>query len=89
MASDHALVEVMDETISALRVLDLNRLEALERQIAGLAMARFVIHPSEMNLIRTKRDVLEGVLHNSASNLSALNRLYGRDTRDRWEHSAR
>jgi hypothetical protein len=89
MASDHALAEIMDETISALRVLDLNRLEALERQIAGLAGARLVVHQSEMNLIRTKRDVLEGILHNSASNLSALNRLYGRDTRDSWEHSAR
>ncbi|MBN9617897.1 MAG: hypothetical protein BGO25_16525 [Acidobacteriales bacterium 59-55] len=89
MASDHALVEVMDETISALRVLDLNRLETLERRIAVLAGVRLVVDQSGMDLIRTKRDVLEGVLHNSASNLSALNRLYGRDTRDRWEHSAR
>lgn len=89
MAGDHALVEVLDETISALRVLDMNRLEALEQQMAGLAGVRLVADQPEMNLIRTKRDVLEGVLHNSASNLSALNRLYGRDTRDRWEHSAR
>jgi len=89
MASDHALVEVLDETISALRVLDMSRLETLELQIAGIAGVRLIVHQAEINLIRAKRDVLEGVLHNSASNLSALNRLYGRDTRDSWEHSAR
>ena len=89
MASNHTLVEVLDETISALRVLDANRLETLERQVVGLASAGLIVHRAEMNLIRTKRNVLEGVLLNSASNLSALNRLYGRDTRDPWEHSAR
>jgi hypothetical protein len=89
MASDHALVEVLDETISALRVLDLSRLETLGRRIAGLAGSRLVADQAEMDSIRVKRDVLEGVLHNSASNLNALNRLYGRDRRDQWEHSAR
>lgn len=89
MATGQGIAEVLDETISALYVLDLNRLEALERQIAGLAGLRLVADQAEMNLIRTKRDVLEGVLHNSASNLNTLNRLYGRDTRDQWEHSAR
>ena len=89
MAADHGISEILDETIVALSLLEVNRLETLERHVAGLASARPIVDRAEMNLIRAKRDVLEGVLLNSASNLTALNRLYGRDTRDRWEHSAR
>jgi len=89
MAIDQAIADVLDETIKALGLLDLNRLETLERRIAGLAGSRLVADQSGMISIRAKRDVLEAVMRNSVANLNALNRLYGRDKRDRWEHSAR
>jgi hypothetical protein len=89
MAIDQAVAEVLDETIEALSLLDLSRLETLETRIAGLAGSRLVADQSGMDSIRARRDALEGVLHNSASNLNALNRLYGRETRDQWEHLAR
>ncbi len=89
MAIDQAVADILDETITALSLLDLNCLEALEKRIAGLAGSKLVADQAGMDSIRARRDVLEGVLHHSASNLNALNRLYGRDTRDQWEHSAR
>lgn len=89
MAIDQTVADILDETVTALSLLDLNCLEALEKRIAGLAGSKLVVDQAGMDSIRARRDVLEGVLHHSTSNLNALNRLYGRDTRDQWEHSAR
>ena len=86
MAIDQAIADVLDETIKALSLLDLNRLEALEKRIAGLARFRLVADEARVHSIQAKKYALERVLHNSASNLNALNRLYRRDARDPWEH---
>jgi hypothetical protein len=87
--NEQPLIEILDQTIRAFSLLDLNRLETLERQIHELAGSRLSSDRAGMNLIRARRDMLEGVLHNSASNLNALNCLYERDVRDPWERSAR
>ena len=87
--NEQPLIEILDQTIRAFSLLDLKRLEMLERQVHELAGSRLSTDRAGMDLIRAGRDVLEGVLRNSASNLNALNRLYERDVRDPWERSAR
>ncbi|MEO6909622.1 MAG: hypothetical protein ABI158_01690 [Edaphobacter sp.] len=89
MTTGVAIANVLDETIEALCLLDANRLEILERRLAHLAQSRFVASQSEMDRLRAKRAVYKDILRHSASNLNALNRLYGRETRGPWEHSAR
>jgi hypothetical protein len=85
MMTCQALGDVLDETIQALAVLDLERLQILEEKITGLAESKFIADESGINAVLAKKRVLELVLHDSASNLNALSRLYGRNTRDPWE----
>ena len=85
MATGEAVADLIGETITALARLDVVSLQALEERAVMLAQSNLIADATCMDLIRAKRRVLEVVLGHSESNLNALNRLYGRDTRGRWQ----
>jgi hypothetical protein len=85
MAIEQALGDALDETIHALAILDLDTLHAIELRMAALAQIKFVADRHGADSILAKKRVLELVLYHSESNLNALRRLYGRNTRDLWE----
>lgn len=84
MATCQAVATVLDETIQALALLDLERLQILEEQTAALAESKLVGDGAGIGAVLVKKRVLELVLDDSASNLKALNRLYERNMRDPW-----
>jgi hypothetical protein len=86
MAIDQAVADVLDETIQALTVLDFNRLQVLERRISAFASSGARCSRDSFDLIMAKKRILELVLQNCETNLKALNRLHGRNTRDQWAH---
>ena len=86
MAIEQAITDVLDETIRALAHLDLDALKAVEERVTVLSQSMLIADEACIASILRKRHVLELVLHHSESNLNALQRLYGRNTRDRWEH---
>lgn len=86
MTTGQAVEDVLDETLKALASLDLESLQAQEAQVAVLAQSDLILDGLSRASVLMKKRVLELVLHKSASNLNALNRLYGRDTRDSWGH---
>ncbi|HZY61319.1 MAG TPA: hypothetical protein VFE38_02270 [Edaphobacter sp.] len=87
MASCQAIAFLLEQTVDALALFDLERLRNLEREAASLADAP--LHPgnAELQTLIAKKQVLERVLQQSTSNLDALNRLYERRTREQWERS--
>jgi hypothetical protein len=85
MAIEQALGDALDETIHALAILDLDALQAIERRLTTLVQSGPVVDGIGVDFILAKKRVLELVLSHSESNLNALRRLYGRNTRDLWE----
>lgn len=85
MAIEQALGDALDETIHALAILDLDTLQAIEQRLTMLAQSQLVADGFNIDSILAKKRVLELVLSHSESNLNALRRLYGRNTRDLWE----
>lgn len=85
MTTCQAVADVLDQTIQALALLDLERLQILEEQTAALAESKLVGDGAGINAVLGKKRVLELVLDDSASNLNALNRLYERNMRGSWE----
>jgi hypothetical protein len=85
MAIEQALCNALDETVHALAILDLDTLQAIERRMTMLAETQPVTDGLDIDSILAKKRVLELVLYHSESNLNALRRLYGRNTRDLWE----
>ena len=85
MAIEQALCNALDETVHALAILDLDTLQAIERRLTTLAQSQLVTNGIDIDSILAKKRVLELVLYHSESNLNALRRLYGRNTRDLWE----
>lgn len=85
MAIEQALCNALDETIHALALLDLDTLQAIERRMTTLPQSQLVTGGIDIDSILAKKRVLELVLYHSESNLNALRRLYGRNTRDLWE----
>lgn len=86
MAIKQALEDALDETIHALALLDLDALRAVEERLAVLTQSTLTVDEASIGSILRKKRVLELVLQHSESNLNALQRLYGRNTRDLWEH---
>lgn len=86
MTTGQAVAKVLDETIKALGSLDLESLQVQERQITALAQSHLIADDAGITSVLAKKRVLELVLRSTASNLNTLNRLYGRNTRDPWEH---
>lgn len=89
MGTCQAIASLLDDTIGALALLDLDRLQSLEREAEVLACAKPIRDKAGVHTVLEKRCVLERVLNESASNLAALNRLYERRTREQWERSLR
>jgi len=85
MAIEQVLCNALDETIHALALLDLDALQVIERRLTTLAQSRLVMDGINVDSILARKRVLELVLYHSESNLNALRRLYGRNTRDLWE----
>jgi hypothetical protein len=86
MAIDQTVADALDETIKALTILDLNRLQTLEERISALAKYSIVCSTGSLSSILAKKHLLELILQNCESNLAALHHLHGRDTRDQWAH---
>jgi hypothetical protein len=86
MTIDQGVGEVLDQTIQALTVLDLNKLQALERRISAMAESDVEWNRDSFPSLVAKKRLLELVLQNCKSNLDTLNRLYGRNMRDQWAH---
>ena len=84
--TSEAVVDVLDRTIRALALLDLEDLRILEDRIAVLAQSDLIADDAGRNMVLRKKRVLELVLDESASNLNVLNRLFGRNMRNLWEH---
>lgn len=89
MAIEQAIANVLDETVRALALLDLDTLKAVEERAAVLSRSPLIADEICIASILRKKSVLELVLYHSESNLNALQRLYGRNTRDLWEHLPR
>lgn len=88
MDIEQALGDALDETVHALAILDLDTLQAIEQRLTALGQSVCFEDKIGANcslLIGAKKRVLELVLYHSESNLNALRRLYGRNTRDLWE----
>jgi hypothetical protein len=86
MAIDQAVGEVLDQTIQALTLLDLDKLQALAKRISAVAESNVEWNRDSVVSLLAKRRLLELVLQNCKSNLDTLNRLHGRNTRDQWAH---
>jgi hypothetical protein len=86
MAINHAVADVLDQTIQALTLMDLNKLQSLERRISLLAESNATCDREGLPSLLAKKRLLELILQSCKSNLDALNRLHRRNTRDQWAH---
>lgn len=86
MQIEQSVTEVLDEAIHALTVLDLNKLERLEERVAALSRSNTACRSEDAGAILEKKRLLAMILQNCRSNLDALNRLHGRNTRGQWAH---
>jgi hypothetical protein len=86
MASDQVVADILDETVQAIRMLDLNRLKNVEEKISALAQYSITCAKGNLITILVKKHLLDTILQNCESNLDSLNRLHGRNTRDQWAH---
>ena len=85
MATDHVLEDLLDETIAALALMDVEKLEALGERVELLPQVNAVCSRDNGKTLAKKR-VLEILLENSKSNLWLLERLYKRGATVRWQH---
>jgi hypothetical protein len=86
MAIDQAVADTVDETISDLGILNLNRLQTQEERISALAKYSIGCSRGSLSSILAKKHLLELILQNCESNLATVHRLHGKDTRDQWAH---
>ena len=84
MTTNGALADILDETVTALRDLDLDTLQALEQRIVALAKSGEGYERDDAGLVLSKKRLLEIVLHNCQINLDALKRLHARNMRKQW-----
>jgi hypothetical protein len=84
MTTNHALAEILDETVKALRDLDSDALQVLEQRIVSLAKSSESYERDNVGLILAKKQLLEIVLQNCQVNLDALTRLHARNMRKQW-----
>ena len=84
MSTSVALADILDQTVAAFRDLDLDALEALEKQIVTLAEAGARFELDEAGPILSKKRLLEFLLQNCQVNLDALTKLHARNLREQW-----
>jgi hypothetical protein len=86
MAIDKVVDEILDQTIQALTLLDLNKLQSLEKRIATAAESNVVFDRGNLTSLLAKKRILELLLHNCKSNLDTLDHLHKRNVRGQWAH---
>jgi hypothetical protein len=86
VTSDQAVAEILDETVQAITVLDLNRLKTAEEKISALARYSIAWGKGGIDTMLAKKHLLDLILRNCESNLDSLKHLHGRNTRDQWAH---
>jgi hypothetical protein len=86
MGIDQAMSDVIDQTIQALTLHDLNKLQALERRVSEMAESNVAWNGDIHLSLLAKKRLLELILQNYKSNLDALSRLHRRNMRDQWAH---
>jgi hypothetical protein len=84
MSTNATLADILDKTVAALRDLDSDALEALEKQIVTLAEVGARFELDEAGPILLKKRLLEFLLQNCQVNLDALTRLQARNLREQW-----
>lgn len=80
------LIETLEEANRALIALDLNKLESLEVRIAELATSASANRSNTIGTVLAKQQLLNLILQQCRSNLNALHRVHGRNSRDQWVH---
>jgi hypothetical protein len=85
MAIDQVLAGILGETVSALSLLKLDKLQDLETRMIELAQQNLKVRAEDAKAALAKKRLLELVLHNCAFNLDSLKRLHARNTRSQWE----
>jgi hypothetical protein len=83
MGTCQAVADLLDETIDALAVMDLDRLQVLEERSAALCGVK-INYDKNIHPILMKKRVLELVLQSSAESLNAMDRLRDRNVRSQW-----
>jgi hypothetical protein len=86
MASNQVVADILEETVQAIRMLDLNRLKNVEEKISALAQYSITCGRWDLNTSLVKKHLVDTILQNCESNLDSLNRLHSRNTRDQWAH---
>jgi hypothetical protein len=85
MAIDQVLAEILSETVSALSLLNLDKLQNLETRMIKLAHQNLEVHSEDAKAALAKKRLLKVVLRNCAFNLDSLKRLHTRNVRNQWE----
>jgi len=83
MGTCQTVADLLDETIDALAVLDLDRLQVLEERGAAISEAKILYEKNNHSILMKKR-VLELLLQSSEESLSAIVRLRDRNVRSQW-----
>lgn len=86
MVADQTVNEILDQTVQALAVMDLNKLQTLEQRAAAVAESNVVFSRDALVSLLAKKRILELVLQSCESNLDTLWRLHKRNAGDRWAH---
>jgi len=82
MTSEHSVAALLDETITALSALDLERLLSLEESM--LLLAKSGITGGCISMVLERHQLLKHVLMETESNLAGLARLHQRNGADAW-----
>jgi hypothetical protein len=83
---DQVLSEILDEAIQALTVLDVDRLQSLEKRVSEMERFDLALSAANLRALLEKKRLLGLILQNCESNLDTLNRLHQRNMRNRWAH---
>ncbi len=83
---EQAVADLLDETIQAFTVFDVERLQLLERKMNTLAKGDLLCDEKSIRRMQEKRRLLGLMLQSCAVNLDALHRLHDRNTREPWAH---
>ena len=84
MSTNVALADILDRTVAALRDLDSDALEALEKQIVAPAEAGARFELDDAGPTLSKKRLLEFLLQNCQVNLDALTKLHAKNLREQW-----
>ena len=78
------LEDILDKTVAALRDLDSDTLDDLEKQILALADAEAKLEPDQAGPTLSKKRLLELLFQNCQVNLDALTKLHAKHLREQW-----